>query len=57
MQKDKDLGSVSRQNGQMFLKQPKCQTELFNIAYGVYVTKLLREASNNDPEVVNVELE
>jgi hypothetical protein len=31
--------------------------EIFNIAYGVYVSKLLREANNNDPEEVNKELE
>lgn len=41
----------------MFQKAPKAQIELFNIAYGVYVTKLLKEAKNNDPEVVNRELQ
>ena len=48
---------ANKQNGQMFLSKPKCQVEIFNIAYGVYVSKLLREANNNDPEEVNRELE
>jgi len=41
----------------MFTKNPKAQIELFNIAYGVYVTKLLKEADNNEPEVVNQALQ
>jgi hypothetical protein len=41
----------------MFLVKPKCQVEIFSIAYGVYVSKLLREANNNDPEEVNRELD
>jgi len=41
----------------MFVIKPKFQVEIFIIAYGVYVSKLLREANNNDPEDVNKELE
>ena len=51
------ISAYQKQNGAMFLKHPKCQSELFNIAYGVYVSKLLKEADNNDPEVVNTELD
>ncbi len=44
-------------NDQMFWKQTKSQVELFNIAHGVYITKLLKEAPNNDPELVNAEMD
>ena len=33
------------------------QIELFCMAYGIYVTKLLREAPNNNPEQVNKDLD
>lgn len=41
----------------MFVQNPRCQPELFNIAYGVYVAKLLKEAPNKDADVVNQKLE
>ena len=41
----------------MFSVQPRCDPELFNIAYGVYVAKLLKEAPNKDAFVVNCKLE
>ena len=33
------------------------QIELFCMAYGIYVTKLLRESPNNNPEQVNKDLD
>ena len=54
----KDISNFNKaSNSQMFYKSPKCQSELFNIAYGVYIAKLLKEAPGNDPEAVNVELD
>ena len=41
----------------MFSVQPRCEPELFKIAYGVYVAKLLKEAPNKDASVVNCKLE
>lgn len=53
----KETSKLNLANDQMFWKQTKCQVELFNIAHGVYITKLLKEAPNNDPALVNAELD
>ncbi len=37
----------------MFNKQPKVPAELLALTYGVFVTKLLREANDHSPEEVN----
>jgi len=42
---------------QIFMSQPRCPGELLALTYGAYVAKLLREADDNDPEIVNAKLE
>jgi hypothetical protein len=39
---------------QIFMSQPRCPGELLALMYGSYVSKLLREANDNDPDIVNV---
>ena len=41
----------------MFNKQPKVSSELLALTYGVFVTKLLREANDHSPEEVNQQLD
>jgi hypothetical protein len=38
---------------QIFISQPRCPAELLALTYGAYVAKLLNEANDNDPDIVN----
>ena len=42
---------------QMFNEQPKINAELLSLTYGVFVSKLIREADDNSAEQVNKQLE
>ena len=41
----------------MFNKQQKVPLELLALTYGVFVTKLIREANDHSPEEVNQTLD
>ena len=41
----------------MFSEQPKINSELLSLTYGVFVAKLIREADDNSAEQVNKQLE
>ena len=41
----------------MFADQPKINSELLSLTYGVFVAKLIREADDHSPEQVNKQLE
>ena len=49
----KDLISLIKTGDQIYQSQPKCPPDLVVLTYGAYVAKLLREANDNDPNVVN----
>ena len=38
---------------QMFSEQPKINSELLSLTYGVFVAKLIREADDHSAEEVN----
>ena len=40
--------------GQLFNEQPKINSELLSLTYGVFVAKLIREADDNSAEQVNI---
>ena len=42
---------------QMFNEQPKINSELLSLTYGVFVAKLIREADDNSADQVNKQLE
>ena len=42
---------------QMFSEQPKINSELLSLTYGVFVAKLIREADDNSATEVNKQLE
>ena len=42
---------------QMFSEQPKINSELLSLTYGVFVAKLIREADDHSAEEVNQQLE
>ena len=41
----------------MFNEQPKINSELLSLTYGVFVAKLIREADDHSAEQVNTQLE
>ena len=41
----------------MFEDKQDCDKNFFKIAYGVYVAKLLRDAPNAEPSLINEKLE
>lgn len=41
----------------MFADQPKINSELLSLTYGVFVAKLIREADDNSADQVNKQLE
>ena len=41
----------------MFNEQPKVNSELLSLTYGVFVAKLIREADDNSADQVNKQLE
>ena len=42
---------------QMFADQPKINSELLSLTYGVFVAKLIREADDHSADQVNKQLE
>lgn len=44
---------INKSGELIFQSQPKCPADLLVLTYGAYVSKLLREANDNDPSVVN----
>jgi hypothetical protein len=53
----KDVIGLMKAGEQIFMSQPKCPGELLALTYGAYVAKLLREANDNSPEIVNLQLD
>jgi len=49
----KDILGLIKTGENIFLSQPKCPSELLALTYGAYVAKLLRDANDNDPTIVN----
>ena len=53
----KQSQQLQKVGDQMFQDQPKINSELLSLTYGVFVAKLIREADDNSAELVNIELE
>lgn len=53
----KDIINLVKIGEQLFQSQPKCPADLVVLTYGAYVSKLLREVNDNDPIVVNQQLD
>ena len=47
----------TKQGDQMFADQPKINSELLTLTYGVFVAKLIQDADDNSAEEVNQQLE
>ena len=53
----KDILQLQKTGEEIFKSQPKCPVDLVILTYGAYVSKLLREVDDNDPQVVNQQLD
>lgn len=53
----KDILGLIKTGETIFFSQPKCPSELLALTYGAYVAKLLRDANDNDPTIVNQQLD
>ena len=49
----KQAAAYTKAGDQMFADQPKVNSELLTLTYGVFVAKLIREADDHSAEDVN----